>query len=145
VIYMHRKYMVPDVSTRAGHIPFLRIAEMYLIEAEAQARSGNNTAAAQALFPLAKNRDARYVLSNKSGAALIEEIMIQRRVELWGEGFRFLDLKRTNADLDRRGANHKSDVANILFVPAGDPSWQWLIPQDEINSNPAIEPADQNP
>lgn len=145
VIYMHRKYMVPDVSTRAGHIPFMRIAEMYLIEAEAQARSGNSTAAAQALFPLAKNRDARYVLSNKSGAALIEEIMIQRRVELWGEGFRFLDLKRTNADLDRRGANHKSDVANILFVPAGDPSWQWLIPQDEINSNPAIEPADQNP
>ncbi len=145
VIYMHRKFMVPDVTSRAGHIPFMRIAEMYLIEAEAQARSGNSAAAAQALFPLAKNRDASYVLSTKTGTALIDDIMIQRRVELWGEGFRFLDLKRTNADLDRRGANHKSDVANILYVQAGDPLWQWLLPQDEINSNPAIEPADQNP
>ncbi|UEG52183.1 RagB/SusD family nutrient uptake outer membrane protein [Mucilaginibacter daejeonensis] len=145
VIYMHRKFLVPDVATRAGDIPYMRIAEMYLIEAEAQARSGNNAAAAQALLPLAKNRDASYTLSTKTGAALIDEIMVQRRIELWGEGFRFLDLKRTNADLDRRNANHKVDVANILFVAAGDPSWQWLIPQDEINSNPAIEPGDQNP
>lgn len=144
-IYQHRKYLVQDPSTRAGHIPYMRIAEMYLIEAEAQARSGNNALAAQALLPLAKNRDASYVLTSSTGAALIEEIMVQRRIELWGEGFRFLDLKRTNADLDRRGANHKVDVANILYVPAGDVSWQWLIPQDEINSNPAIEPADQNP
>ncbi|MDT3401442.1 RagB/SusD family nutrient uptake outer membrane protein [Mucilaginibacter terrae] len=145
VIYMHRKYQVPDVATRAGDIPYMRIAEMYLIEAEAQARAGNSTAAAQALLPLAKNRDAAYVLSTKTGAALVDDIMVQRRVELWGEGFRFLDLKRTNADLDRRGTNHKLDVANIMYVPAGDPSWQWLIPQDEINSNPAIGPANQNP
>lgn len=145
VIYMHRKFQVPDVGTRAGDIPYMRIAEMYLIEAEAQARAGNSTGAAQALFPLAKNRDAAYVLSTKTGAALIEDIMVQRRIELWGEGFRFLDLKRTNADLDRRGTNHKLDVANIMYVPAGDLSWQWLIPQDEINSNPAIEPGDQNP
>ncbi|WP_276482575.1 RagB/SusD family nutrient uptake outer membrane protein [Paraflavitalea pollutisoli] len=145
VIYMHRKFQVPDVGTRAGDIPYMRIAEMYLIEAEAQARSGNNTGAQQALLPLAKNRDAAYVQSTKTGDDLIAEIMIQRRVELWGEGFRFLDMKRTNADMDRRGTNHKVDVANILYVPAGDPAWQWLIPQDEINSNPAIEPADQNP
>jgi len=144
-IYQHRKYLVADPATRAGHIPYMRIAEMYLIEAEAQARSGNNAAAALALLPLAKNRDASYVQSASTGATLIDEIMVQRRIELWGEGFRFFDLKRTNADLDRRGANHKVDVANILYVPAGDPSWQWLIPQAEINSNPAIEPADQNP
>lgn len=145
VIYMHRKFQVPDVGTRAGDIPYMRIAEMYLIEAEAQARSGNNTASQQALFPLAKNRDAAYVQSTKTGNDLVEEIMVQRRVELWGEGFRFTDMKRANVDMDRRGTNHKVDVANILFVPAGDPAWQWLIPQDEINSNPAIEPADQNP
>lgn len=143
--YQHRKFLVKDPATRAGHIPYMRTAEMYLIEAEAQARSGNDAAAAQALLPLARNRNPGYTLSTNTGAALIEEIMVQRRIELWGEGFRFLDLKRTNADLDRRGANHKPDVANILFVPAGDPSWEWLIPQDEINSNPAIEQADQNP
>lgn len=49
----------------------------------------------------AKNRDASYTLSTNTGQALIDEIMVQRRVELWGEGFRFLDLKRLNLPLDR--------------------------------------------
>ncbi|PWG80073.1 RagB/SusD family nutrient uptake outer membrane protein [Pararcticibacter amylolyticus] len=144
-IYQHRKYLVPDYNNRAGDIPYMRIAEMYLIEAEALARSGKDSEAASALLPLAVNRNPSYTLSTNTGAALIEEIMIQRRVELWGEGFRFLDLKRTNADLDRRNTNHKLDVANIMYVPAGDNSWQWLIPQDEIDANEAMGPEDQNP
>ncbi|RYE18799.1 MAG: RagB/SusD family nutrient uptake outer membrane protein, partial [Sphingobacteriales bacterium] len=57
------------------------------------------------LFTLAKNRDANYVLSTNTGAAFLNEILIQRRVELWGEGFRFFDLKRMNAPLDRTGGN----------------------------------------
>jgi hypothetical protein len=68
--------------------------------------------------------------------------MIQRRIELWGEGRRFTDLKRLNLPLDRTGANHNSSIAVVLSVPAGDKKWQWLIPRDEINANPKIE---QNP
>jgi hypothetical protein len=142
--FMHRKFRVKDVATRAGDIPFMRTAEMYLIEAEAEARAGLSTAA-QALYTLARNRNPSYVLSTNTGQALVDEILIQRRVELWGEGFRFLDLKRTNSALERRNTNHKPDVANILYVPAGDNQWQWLIPQSEIDSNPAISQADQNP
>jgi hypothetical protein len=37
-----------------------------------------------------------------------------------GEGFRFLDLKRLNQALDRRGANNVSLAGNVLEVPAGD-------------------------
>jgi SusD family. len=82
-------------------LAYMRLPEMILIEAEAYARSGNYSAAAEALYPLAHIRDPKYILSTNTGDELIEEIMIQRRIELWGEGFRFLDLKRLNMDLDR--------------------------------------------
>lgn len=160
--YMYRKFLVPDVTTRAGDIPFMRAAEMYLIEAEALARSGQETAAALALYPLAVNRDPSYVLSTNTGLSLIDEIMVQRRVELWGEGFRFFDLKRTDSPLNRSGMDNNLIVSSsvvaytdtryttIAFtLSKGKPSetdvWEYKIPQDEINANDAIDPEDQNP
>ncbi|WP_432710293.1 RagB/SusD family nutrient uptake outer membrane protein [Pedobacter sp.] len=132
--YMSRKFLVADPSLSIGDVPYMRAAEMYLIEAEALARSGDDAGAAAALFTLAVNRDEEYTLSSNTGQALINEIMLQRRVELWGEGFRFYDLKRTNSPLDRTGANHNASYANgVLEVPANDNRWQFLIPQDEIN------------
>lgn len=132
--YMSRKFLVADPSLSIGDVPYMRAGEMYLVEAEALTRSGDNAGAAAALYPLAVNRDPSYVLSTNTGDALINEIMLQRRVELWGEGFRFYDLKRTNSPLNRNGANHNASYANgVLDVPAGDVRWQFLIPQDEIN------------
>lgn len=128
-----------DVNLSIGDVPYMRAAEMYLIEAEALARSGNNSGAADALYPLAINRDPSYVKSTKTGDALIEEIMTQRRVELWGEGFRFYDLKRTNAALNRNGGNHNAAYTNgVMDVPAGDKRWVFLIPQDEINNTNGV-------
>ena len=142
--YMNQKFRLPGTpSTSAmGDIPYMRSAEMYLIEAEAQARLGNATEAATALFNLVSKRDPSYVLSTKTGAALLEEISFNRRVELWGEGFRFTDLKRTNLPLNRNGANVVSAVAVLFDVPAGDKQWEFLIPRREINANKAIV---QNP
>ncbi|MDN3671470.1 RagB/SusD family nutrient uptake outer membrane protein [Flavobacterium branchiarum] len=80
------------------------------------------------------------MLSTKTGQALVDEVIFQRRIELWGEGFRFFDLKRTNSDLDRTGANHNSTyVGGVFSVPASDKRWQWLIPRAEINANPLIK------
>lgn len=132
--YMSNKFRVADATLSIGDVPYMRAAEMYLIEAEALARSGNNAGAASVLYTLAVNRDPSYQLSTKTGDALIDEIMTQRRVEQWGEGFRFYDLKRTNSALNRTGGNHNATVANgVLQVPAGDIRWQFLIPQEEIN------------
>ena len=97
--------------------------------------TGQDAAAAAALFTLAVNRNPSYTLSTNTGQALIDEIMIQRRVELWGEGFRFYDLKRLNLPLDRTGANHNATVASTMNVPAGAKEWQFLIPRSELNSN----------
>lgn len=123
----------------------MRAAEMYLIEAEAQARQGGakETAAQNTLFSLVTTRDPDYVTSTNTGTALIDEILLQRRIELWGEGFRFFDLKRMNLPLNRNGANFVSAViAGLYDVPAGDVRWEFLIPRDELNANKAVV---QNP
>ncbi len=141
--YTNQKFLAVSASDTRVDVPHMRAAEMYLIEAESNARNGADGSAAQALFDLITTRDNAYVLSANTGQALIDEIMIHRRVELWGEGFRFLDLKRLNLPLDRTGANHSAALAdNVLEVPAGDIRWEWLIPREEIDANPNLT---QNP
>jgi starch-binding outer membrane protein, SusD/RagB family len=131
--YMTRKFLLTNPGNSNGDLVFMRSAEMYLIEAEALARQGGQEVAArQALFTLARQRDPNYVLSTNSGQSLIDEIMIQRRVELWGEGFRFYDLKRTNSPLNRTGGNHNNTLAQKMTEPAGTLNWQFLIPRLEI-------------
>ncbi len=142
--YMNRKFVAPGGSgISIGDVPHMRVGEMYLIEAEAKARIGGQDAqAAQALFTLVKNRDASYTLSANTGQALINEILTHRRIELWGEGFRFYDLKRLNQPLNRNGGNHQLSLAVVFDIPAGDKQWEFLIPQAELNTNPLVT---QNP
>jgi len=144
VPFLNQKFRLPGVpSTSAmGDVPYMRAGEMYLIEAEAKVRLGDNAGAATVLSALIKVRDANYVTSTKTGTALLDEILLHRRIELWGEGHRFLDLKRTNAPLNRNGANHIASVVLLYDVAPGDVRWEFLIPRREINANTAIV---QNP
>jgi len=148
--YRQRKFAVAG-TTSVGDVVNMRVAEMFLIEAEARQRLALAGAAAEevtaknVLFTLAKNRDANYVLSTNTGTAFLNEILVQRRIELWGEGFRFFDLKRMDAPVDRTGGNATVALSGVLTVPAGGAEWQWAIPQAEIDANPAIGPAGQNP
>lgn len=145
VPYMVQKFRLPGVAPSTsvmGDIPYMRAAEMFLIEAEAKARQGKDAEAAKVLFDLVGKRDPSYKQSTSTGATLIEEILFNRRIELWGEGFRFLDLKRLNLPLNRNGANHNTAVAVLFDVPAGDPRWEFLIPRRELDSNKAVT---QNP
>jgi starch-binding outer membrane protein, SusD/RagB family len=140
--YVNKKFLVAT-SSSIGDVPIMRAAEMYLIEAEAKARLNDNGGAADALFTLVSNRDPNYTKSTNTGDALLQEILIHRRIELWGEGFRLYDLKRMNLPLDRTGTNHSSILANgLMQVPAGDNRWEFLFPQDEINANIYIEQND---
>lgn len=136
--YTSQKYLALSTGDSRCDVPYMRVAEMYLIEAEAKARLGAADANT-VLFTLVKSRNPSYVLSTNTGQALVNEIWFQRRIELWGEGFRFYDLKRTNSPLDRSGANHDSAITNgVINVPVTDKRWQWLIPRAEINANPLI-------
>lgn len=140
-LYMNKKFAVADPSSSVADLPFMRLAEMYLIEAEAKARLGSADAA-DVLFQFVSKRDPEYVRSTKTGQDLVEEVLTHRRVELWGEGFRWFDLKRMDLPLDRTGGNTNAAVSSVMQVPAGDLRWQYLIPRREIQANPAVE---QNP
>ena len=127
---------------------YMRVSEMYLIEAEALAQDGQDAAAALVLFDLVSERDPGYVLSTNTGAALMDEIKIQRRIELWGEGHRFLDMLRWDEELDRStsGADAGLYAAGMYQArPSLNVNWVWQIPQAEIDANPNIGEAEQNP
>jgi len=113
---------------------------LYYIEAEALARSGNEGAARQVLFDITSKRDAAYTKSTKSGADLIDEIILQKRIELWGEGFAWFDLKRLKKGVIRvyEGSNHPA--YGKFDIPAGDNRFLFMIPQTEVDANPDILP-----
>lgn len=128
-----------DNATSLGDIPFMRAAEMYLIEAEALAKDNKEAQSKIVFNEFEKNRNPAYAGATTTGQAYIDEVLKSRRLELWGEGFRFLDLKRLNLPLDRTGANHSPVVTNnLLTVPAGDKRWTWLIPQGEIDASQGL-------
>ncbi|MEO8584381.1 MAG: RagB/SusD family nutrient uptake outer membrane protein, partial [Flavitalea sp.] len=127
----------------AESLNMMRVGEMYLIEAEAKARLGAGDAA-DVLYELQLNRDPDAVKSGNTGQLLIDEILLERRKELYGElGIDWLDAKRLQNPIDRTTSNHPAP--NNFIIPANDPSFNYKIPQTEIQANPNIGPDDQNP
>lgn len=115
---------------------YLRVAEMYLLAAEGFAKSGDEGTARTRLKQLVSQRvpDASYI-DGLSGQALRNEIYLQTRIELWGEGKSYLALKRNKANVVR-GANHLSFVGES--IPYNDERLTFEIPQLEIQFNPLI-------
>jgi hypothetical protein len=117
----------------------LRTGEMYLIRAEARAVSGANEAGA--LVDLNTLRAARiegYMPELLlTGQALIDEIALERRKELFAEGHRWFDLKRTSRTLNRAGDQDLLESTTVELAP-GAREWVWPIPTVEIVANPNI-------
>lgn len=138
--YANVKFIDPTVSD-ADYI-YLRASEMYYIEAEALARSGNEAQAKLVLAQITQARDAAYTTSTNTGAALIDEIITQKRIELWGEGISWFDMKRLGIGLNRIYAGTNHPTFGQLDIPANSSRFLWQIPQAEIDTNPNIV---QNP
>ncbi len=145
--YTSQKFLSVSVSDSRCDVPYMRVAEMMLIQAEALARDGQE-APSKAIFEiLEKNRNPSYSSTN-TGNAYVNEVMNSRRLELWGEGFRWFDLKRLNLPLERNkfngvtvtpasNVNHVATVINSLYTVSNtDSKWQFKIPRQEIDSNP---------
>lgn len=123
-----------------GDWVMLRASEMILVEAEAMARqAGKESAAQELLYSLQKHRDPSAVKSSNTGDALLDEILVERRKELYAEiGTEFFDAKRYNRAIKRTG-NHTS---NYLFTKeANMDTWGWIlpIPEAELDRNPQIK------
>jgi hypothetical protein len=99
--YYPKKYKIGAVSTTTQEYEIVfRLAEMYLIRAEARAQQ-NNLSGAIADLDVIRKRSGLPLIANTnpgiSQSALLTAILHERQVELFTEwGHRWLDLKRTN-------------------------------------------------
>lgn len=110
---------------RYGDVPVIRLAEMYLIRAEANFRLGTTVGAS----PVADIN----LLRTRSGAKIsdvltLDNILKERKLELAFEGFQLYDVKRT-----------KKSIGTKLF---NDKSFVLPIPQREIDTNKALKQND---
>jgi len=115
---------------------FYRISEVHLLAAEAAAKSQNEGASRTILknFMSLRVPSVTYI-DNLSGQALKDEIYLQTRVELWGEGKSYLAMKRNKATTVR-GTNHLSNVG--ATIPYNDNRLTFEIPSAELQNNPFI-------
>ena len=130
-------------STNANDIFLMRVEEMYLIKAEAEAMGGATATGVATLESLIKTyRDPEYTCTASSATDVQEEIFRQRRIELWGEGLIWYDIMRLNKGVDRRGCGFP-DASRIFNIPAGDNILLWRIPEAECQANAALRGLDQ--
>jgi hypothetical protein len=123
------KFIGKNGAINLDNTPVIRISEVYLNRAEAQAFIGspvyNAVNALADLNAVATNRGLpAFALT---GALLYEEVLRQRRIELAFEGHRFFDLKRLGRDLVK--GPHYIDVAFTDFRILAP------IPQREVDGN----------
>ncbi len=138
VIYYQYKFV--SSGNFLGDLVQQRVAEAYLIEAECEARLGNDGVAQTVLFDLMSTRDADYAKSTNTGDDLLNEVLLHRQIELWGEGRRWFDIKRLKIGLDRSADNLNEGLARIVTLPAGDSHFMFPVPMLETDVNGLIEP-----
>ena len=123
-----------------GSFNIYRSAEMMLAEAEAQCHLGNDSAAQNLLKQLNKAFDNEYDCT-KTGADLLTEVKLYRRIDLWGEGFDWYDYKRWNEPIVRKsiadGGSFAAAFAVTINVGDGN-KWTWKIPKRETDYNKLI-------
>ncbi len=128
----------------------LRVADVLLIRAEAYARLGMLTASLADLNKLKENRYDPYLpFATADQMALLNEIWLERRLELAFEGDRFFDLKRRNLGVTRdSNYGDKADGSGTRFpafaltLEPGSDKLQLPFPQTEVDVNPNFQ---QNP
>lgn len=161
--YISKKFRFTNVAAWLGDYIYMRVEEMYFDAAEAALRLGDRDKALKYLNAVMTVRCPGYDASNKSGlllgsttntmtGSLLEEILFEKRVELWGEFGRLVDVRRLGQGIDRTESDGFADECLTMMNRAGvnlkNPEtydWVLLIPQDEINNNPNINEEDQNP
>lgn len=164
--YQQEKFKFKDGSLWTGDYIWMRVEEMYLIAAEANCRLGgaaNEATAQRHLCNLLSKRGYTTVdlqqIENLHGCelttstsgttgSLLEEIINQRRIELWGEYGRIYDIRRLHQGFKRTAAMGWPSSALNTGHTEDPESYAWVltIPQSEFDGNPALDPVkDQNP
>lgn len=119
-------------------IPLMRVEEMYFIEAEAEAHINPVTGIATLTAFMTQYRDAEYSTNASTLEAALDEIIFQKRVELWGEGQIFFDYKRLNMSVNR-GYSGTPFFELLRLNTNGRPAWMNIvISVSEYQDNQAV-------
>jgi len=128
-----KKFNKPAPYT--DYVPLIRYAEVLLNYAEAAAQTNDLTKAIALLKAVRNRSDAAYVFSPASigtQADVIKTILIERRIELLGEGFRSNDLLRLGQPIPAK--------ANVNAVQPTQAEYIWPIPNSELLANKLMTP-----
>lgn len=108
----------------------LRLAEQYLIRAEARAQQNNLAGAAADLNAIRQRAGLEPLPDNLDKAAMLLAVEQERRIELFAEwGHRWFDLRRTGRSLAVLSPIKPDLTATDLWYP---------IPLSAINTNPFL-------
>lgn len=134
-----KKYMDPNSVGASGaiNIPILRLADVYLIAAEASAQlNGPSTESYGYINTVRARAGLPDLTAGLDKAQFVDSVLQERSWELFGEGDRWYDLTRTNTFLQVIPT-----AVNDVF-PTRSPQKKhryFPIPLDEINANPKLE------
>jgi len=147
--YIVAKYLGGNISSTPGlaDIKLLRVAEMYLIRAEAYLESqsvpDNIQKATDDLNTLRRERIRNYVsIAYNNKADLLNEIYLERYRELAFEGHRYFDLRRRNMEIDRQPFASDDGSEKKKVLKPTDKAYYLPIPGFEMRANPNMV---QNP
>ncbi len=142
-MYYINKYSLQEGIVNLSSPVYLRLAEMYLNKAEANAKLGSD---GLALIEVNRIRTRAGIPSvtlaglAASGKSVLDAVLDERWLELSFEGHRAYDLFRNNKALTRNYPGTGTSTNQI--VQPGDSKVVAFIPQNEIDKNPALT---QNP
>ena len=136
---MVNKYISRESNTGLTDIPIVRLADVYLMYAEACAYTGDETTAITYLDKVRLRAQPFANISTETGEALKEKIFLERRKELMYEGHYLHDLKRYQKPII---SATRSDHAHYMTVPYPSNLRAYPIPRHEMDANPNME---QNP
>jgi hypothetical protein len=137
VYYFAYKYKANSAgyySTAQESVVMLRLAEQYLIRAEARAQQNNLTGALADLNDV-RTRAGLPAFTAATQAAVLNAIQKERRIELFAEeGHRFFDLRRTGT----------LDALMTKLTPLKGGAWApfkawWPIPRLDIENDKQLE------
>lgn len=139
------KYPVFEPTINVNDFKAMRISEMYLVRAEANARNSTSNLAAAAADVQAI-RVARYtantptLVSYPNLIAAITDIKLERRRELAYEGHRYVDIKRYKDILNIGIVRDALDCLGSFpcELEVSSPKFIFPIPQSEIAANPEL-------
>lgn len=134
--FYHPNKVIGGQRTIDADYIYMRVEEMYLLNAEACVKTGDEAGARKSLKAIMALRipDTSYI-DILTGKALLDEIYLQTRIELWGEGKSYLSLKRNKGTV-LRGSNHLKFVGTPILY--NDSRLTLKIPIQEVQNNPNL-------